>query len=90
MIVQSSLQQIAKATENYSANIVLLHDSGGVRENTVKALPALIEALQQRGYKLVRVSELAGLQTAEAMPKWVTALILLPVGKRWNILPRKI
>lgn len=38
--------------------IVLLHDGGGDRGQTVKALPKIIKALRHRGYGLVTVPEL--------------------------------
>jgi peptidoglycan-N-acetylglucosamine deacetylase len=51
-----------------SRNIVLLHDSGGDRSQTVAALPIIIDALRARGYRFVAVSELAGLTPIQAMP----------------------
>lgn len=48
--------------------VVLLHDAGGNRANTVQALPGLIDAIRARGYRLVTVGELAGLTPAQAMP----------------------
>ncbi|HZZ33374.1 MAG TPA: glycosyltransferase, partial [Phenylobacterium sp.] len=48
--------------------VILLHDSGGDRSWTVKALPDLIDALRAHGYRLVTVAELAGMTNAEAMP----------------------
>ncbi|MFL6720253.1 MAG: polysaccharide deacetylase family protein [Sphingomonas sp.] len=51
-----------------SHNIVLLHDSGGDRRQTIAALPAIIDILRSRGYYFVPVSELAGLSRAQAMP----------------------
>jgi cellulose synthase/poly-beta-1,6-N-acetylglucosamine synthase-like glycosyltransferase/spore germination protein YaaH/peptidoglycan/xylan/chitin deacetylase (PgdA/CDA1 family) len=48
--------------------VILLHDSGGDRSWTVKALPDLIDALRAHGYKLVTIAELAGMTNAEAMP----------------------
>ncbi len=39
-------------------SIVLLHDGGGDRSNTVQALPQLIAELKKRGYKFVTVPEL--------------------------------
>lgn len=48
--------------------IVLLHDGGGDRAQTVEALPQIIEQLKARGYRFVTVSELAGLQQAQTMP----------------------
>jgi peptidoglycan/xylan/chitin deacetylase (PgdA/CDA1 family) len=39
--------------------IVLLHDGGGDRTNTVKALPHIIKELYERGFSLVTVEQLA-------------------------------
>ena len=49
-------------------NIVLLHDGGGDREETLKALPQIIDGLQQRGYEIVPVSSLLGKTRADVMP----------------------
>jgi len=49
--------------------VVLLHDAGGNRANTVKALPELIDQIRARGYRLVTVGELAGMTPEQAMPK---------------------
>lgn len=38
--------------------IILLHDAGGDRTETVQALPRIISALRQRGYRLVTVPQL--------------------------------
>ena len=38
--------------------IVLMHDGGGPREQTVAALPAIIRRLRRRGFRLVTVPEL--------------------------------
>jgi len=38
--------------------IVLMHDAGGTRTQTVAALPLIISGLRARGYKLVTVSKL--------------------------------
>jgi peptidoglycan/xylan/chitin deacetylase (PgdA/CDA1 family) len=38
--------------------IILLHDAGGDRSQTVKALPRIITALHRRGYRLVTVPRL--------------------------------
>jgi cellulose synthase/poly-beta-1,6-N-acetylglucosamine synthase-like glycosyltransferase/peptidoglycan/xylan/chitin deacetylase (PgdA/CDA1 family) len=44
--------------------VVMMHDAGGNRAQTVAALPALISALRARGYSFVRVSDLAGLSVS--------------------------
>jgi cellulose synthase/poly-beta-1,6-N-acetylglucosamine synthase-like glycosyltransferase/spore germination protein YaaH/peptidoglycan/xylan/chitin deacetylase (PgdA/CDA1 family) len=48
--------------------VILLHDAGGNRANTVKALPELIDQIRARGYRLVTVGELAGMTPEQAMP----------------------
>jgi cellulose synthase/poly-beta-1,6-N-acetylglucosamine synthase-like glycosyltransferase/peptidoglycan/xylan/chitin deacetylase (PgdA/CDA1 family)/spore germination protein YaaH len=49
-------------------NIILLHDGGGDRGPTVKALPLIIKGLRDRGYEVVPVSTLLGKTRAEVMP----------------------
>ncbi|MRX72461.1 glycosyltransferase [Bacillus lacus] len=49
--------------------IVLLHDAGGDRSETVKALPMIIESLQEEGYTLVPVSKMLNKSRDEIMPK---------------------
>lgn len=39
-------------------DIVLMHDGGGNRERTVKALPEIINGLKKQGYKFVTIPEL--------------------------------
>jgi cellulose synthase/poly-beta-1,6-N-acetylglucosamine synthase-like glycosyltransferase/peptidoglycan/xylan/chitin deacetylase (PgdA/CDA1 family) len=48
--------------------IVLMHDGGGDRSETVQAVARLIPALRARGYAFVRVSDLAGLSAAAVEP----------------------
>ncbi|MFI6901715.1 polysaccharide deacetylase family protein [Nonomuraea sp. NPDC050394] len=40
-------------------SVIVLHDGGGDRSNTVAALPALIEGLLERGHRFVPVDKLA-------------------------------
>jgi cellulose synthase/poly-beta-1,6-N-acetylglucosamine synthase-like glycosyltransferase/peptidoglycan/xylan/chitin deacetylase (PgdA/CDA1 family) len=49
-------------------NIILLHDAGGNRENTVKALPTIIKTLRDKGYKFVTIHDLVGKTRDELMP----------------------
>jgi peptidoglycan-N-acetylglucosamine deacetylase len=48
--------------------VILMHDAGGDRSQTVAALPKLIDALRASGLKLVTVDQLAGMTPAQAMP----------------------
>ena len=52
-----------------SGSIVLLHDGGGDRTETVAALGPLIDSLRANGDTLILLSGLAGLTHAEAMPE---------------------
>ena len=56
------LQRIKDART--AGNIILLHDAGGNREDTVKALPQIIDYLHARGDHIVSLSTLIG-ETAE-------------------------
>ncbi|MCE9608654.1 MAG: polysaccharide deacetylase family protein [Chthoniobacter sp.] len=49
-------------------NIVLLHDAGGDRGQTVEALPRIIDYLQARGDRIVSLSQLLGIARDELMP----------------------
>jgi cellulose synthase/poly-beta-1,6-N-acetylglucosamine synthase-like glycosyltransferase/peptidoglycan/xylan/chitin deacetylase (PgdA/CDA1 family)/spore germination protein YaaH len=58
-----------KTKPQFRGSIILLHDGGGDRSATVKALPFLIDALRARGYSIVPVSALMGKTSAEVMPQ---------------------
>ncbi len=72
-IVEQTISQIEGATgpdaDGRSANVVLLHDGGGNREQTVAALPRIIDRLRADGYSIVSVAQLAGLSHAAVMPQ---------------------
>ncbi len=51
-----------------NGNIILLHDGGGDRTQTVAALPQIIDELREKGYQLIAVSDLIGKTRAEVMP----------------------
>src|SRR5215472_1136784 len=53
-------------------NIILLHDGGGDRSQTVKALPLIIDGIRARGYEIVPVSTLIGQTRAQVMPELST------------------
>ena len=57
-------------------NIVLLHDGGGDRAETVRALPMIIDGIRARGYEIAPVYELLGMQRADVMAP-------LPRGELW-------
>jgi cellulose synthase/poly-beta-1,6-N-acetylglucosamine synthase-like glycosyltransferase len=49
-------------------NIILLHDGGGDRSHTVKALPMIIEGARAKGVQVVSVSDLLHKSRADIMP----------------------
>jgi len=57
-------------------NIVLLHDGGGDRAETVRALPMIIDGIRARGYEVAPVYELLGKTRADVMAP-------LPAGELW-------
>src|SRR5215831_18747718 len=63
-IVQATIEGAVRG----EGNVVLLHDSGGDRAQTVAALPQIIAGLRARGFQLVLVSELLGLSRYAVMP----------------------
>lgn len=61
-------QQIIQQVQTGAGNIILLHDGGGDRSQTVKALSIIIPELQRRGYRFVTVSDLLGTSRESVMP----------------------
>jgi len=57
-------------------NIVLLHDGGGNRAETVRALPMIIDGIRARGYEIAPVYELLGKTRADVMAP-------LPASELW-------
>ena len=57
-------------------NIVLMHDGGGNRAETVRALPMIIDGIRARGYEIAPVYELLGKARADVMAP-------LPAGELW-------
>ena len=60
-IVENALREAPEG------NILLLHDGGGDRSQTVLALPQLIDSLRAEGYEFVPVPELIGKTRAQVM-----------------------
>jgi len=71
VIVNKTIEGVTNKSEDADqrGQIVLLHDGGGERSQTVEALPQIIEQLKRRGYRFVTVSELAGLTQNQTMPR---------------------
>lgn len=74
--VDAIISRIMDGAASGTGQIVLLHDSGGDRRQTVTALPAIIDGLRQRGFELVTVSTLLGVPREAVMPP-------VPPSTRW-------
>lgn len=75
--VDEIVQRTTAGVVNGEGNIVLLHDSGGDRSQTVEALPRIIEGLREQGFTLVPVSTLLGLSRDAVMPA-------IPIDERFS------
>ena len=80
-------KQVHHPRDELRGNIVLLHDSGGDRAQTVKLLPVLIDHLRAEGYTFVPVSALAGFSRDQVMPKlpltvalWADRIVFLSLS----------
>lgn len=61
-------QIVSRTLADPDGQIVLLHDGGGDRSQTVAALPAILEGLRARGLQIVPVSQAIGEPPASSMP----------------------
>ncbi len=76
-IISRVLDQIHSNNPEISGNIILLHDYGGDRSETIAALPTIIDKLRAQGYRFVLVSDLAGLTRDQVMPPLQPGIVLL-------------
>ncbi len=60
-------QRVIEQAKQGVGNIVLLHDGGGDRKNTIQALPLIIDGLRANGFQLVLASDLIGQSRAQVM-----------------------
>ncbi|MBV8976633.1 MAG: glycosyltransferase [Alphaproteobacteria bacterium] len=67
-MIRTSFAELTNPNPEFRGNIILLHDAGGDRSRTVQVLAPLIERLQASHYKIVPLSELAGLTREQVMP----------------------
>jgi cellulose synthase/poly-beta-1,6-N-acetylglucosamine synthase-like glycosyltransferase/peptidoglycan/xylan/chitin deacetylase (PgdA/CDA1 family)/spore germination protein YaaH len=81
--VDEIVQRTVDSVERGEGNVILLHDSGGDRTQTVQAVPLIIKALRSRGFQLVSVSELLGRSRDQVMPP-------VPPDSLWQIWTDKL
>ncbi len=68
---------VKNATAPSTGGIILMHDGGGDRSQTVQALPMIIDYYQQRGYNFTTISGALGLTRDQLMPKLSTGDVVL-------------
>lgn len=66
--VDEIVQRVRAQVQAGQGNVILLHDSGGDRAQTVAALPGLIAALREDGVEFVSLAQLLGLSREQLMP----------------------
>lgn len=73
----SIFNRVVRQTESKDANIILLHDAGGLsREATIQALPRIIAYFRAKGCKFTTVADLMGKTKDDLMP---------PVKRDWKL-----
>lgn len=84
-IVNQVLDQLSEG------NVILLHDAGGDRSNTVKALPVIIEELKKQGYTFTTIADLIGKSESQIMPPadqspfWVYDKAVFKIAQGWHL-----
>jgi len=66
--VSRIVAETLRAARAGEGNVVLLHDGGGDRAQTVAALPILIRSLRKEGFEIVSMAKLLGLAPEALMP----------------------
>jgi peptidoglycan-N-acetylglucosamine deacetylase len=63
-------------SDRLCGSVILLHDGGGDRRETVRALPMIIQGVRAKGDEIVPLHELIGKTRADVMPA-------IPANERW-------
>ncbi len=71
------VNRVVDAARRREGHIIILHDAGGDRSETVEALPKIIETLRAEGFHFVSLDTLVGMTRDELMPIASGAGILL-------------
>jgi cellulose synthase/poly-beta-1,6-N-acetylglucosamine synthase-like glycosyltransferase len=78
--VEKMMQLVEKEVHDRNpdlrGNIILMHDSGGDRTQTIKLLPILIDRMRAEGYSFVPVSQLGGFTYDQVMPRLPLTVML--------------
>ncbi len=75
-----------------AGGVIVLHDAGNDRSETVAAVPVIIESLRQEGYEIVSLSEMLGMEKLALMPKVspsddiISSVSFTVVANTWDFL----
>ncbi|MBU0664908.1 MAG: glycosyltransferase [Proteobacteria bacterium] len=64
----TAMVENVKRDRQQGGNIVLLHDAGGDRSQTIEALPRIIDYLRARGDTILSLSSMLGIPQEQVMP----------------------
>jgi spore germination protein YaaH/peptidoglycan/xylan/chitin deacetylase (PgdA/CDA1 family)/glycosyltransferase involved in cell wall biosynthesis len=68
-ITKSVIDDVLRSSrQKVEGNVILLHDAGGDRSQTVAAIAPIVEGLRARGYEFVSIGDLIGRSEDELMP----------------------
>lgn len=93
--VDEIVNSVNKQLKETGSNIILMHDAGGDREETVEALEKLIPLLKDEGYKFVNINDLLGVPKISLMGnvgfkdkilQWISTLDILIKKYLWNLI----
>jgi len=68
-MMKDVIREVEDPSPYIRGNIILLHDSGGDRSQTIALLPTLIDTMRAKGYSFVPVSALGGFTRDDVMPR---------------------
>ena len=75
--VEEIVRRTVEQAESGEGNIILLHDAGGDRSQTIQAIPKIVQALHARNFQFVNISDLLGQSRDQVMP-------LVPSANLWQ------
>ena len=75
--VDEIVRRTIEAAKSGEGNVILLHDSGGDRSQTIAALPKLIDGLRAQGFEFISIAQLLGQTRDQVMPP-------VPAASRWQ------
>jgi cellulose synthase/poly-beta-1,6-N-acetylglucosamine synthase-like glycosyltransferase len=84
--VQAIVSSVLSQARAGAGSVVLLHDGGGNRSETVAALPAIIIGLRALGFRLVTVSALMGVPASAVNPRVPGCAFISATGLGFGVL----